>query len=202
MTHLKQKQRYSPDVHITDEGIVEKTYRNKALPLKIMGIIFIWWESFIYSKIQGIEGVPRFLGNPDIYTMHITFMGGENLRNTLRKPEAHYFTKLSEILRKTHSRSIVHLDMRNRRNYGIDDEGKPYLIDFAPSLYLPFGINRILAWIDRLGIVKIKAKLCPELLTADEKTRLVIGNLLSSLWIPKKAFNLAKSFFRNIGALI
>jgi len=202
MTRLKQKQRYSPDVHITDGGIVEKTYRGKVLPIRIMGSLFIMWESFIYSKIQGINGIPRFLGKPDIYTLHISYMGGENLRNTHVKPDAEYFNMLAEILKQTHGRSIVHLDMRNRRNYGIDENGNPYLIDFAPSLYLPFGLNRALTWIDRLGMLKVKAKLCPEVLSGDEKRKLIIGNVLSFLWLPKKAFNLSKSLLRCLRSLI
>jgi hypothetical protein len=201
MTRLKQKQRYSPDVHITDNGVVEKTYRDKVLPLRLIGCLFIFWESFIYSKIQGIEGIPRFLGKPDIYTMHISYMGGENLRNTKKKPDADYFENLKEILKQTHDRCIVHLDMRNRRNYGIDENGNPYLIDFAPSMYLPFNMNKALTWIDRLGMLKVKAKLCPELLNAHENRNLLIGNVLSSLWLPKKAFNLSKSFFRFLGSL-
>jgi hypothetical protein len=129
-------------------------------------------------------------------------MGGDNLRNTLIKPDAEYFNELSEILKQTHARSIVHLDMRNRRNYGIDLDGKPYLIDFAPSLYLPFGINKALTWIDRLGLLKVKAKLRPELLSSMEKRNLLVGNFLSTLWLPKKCFNICKSLCKRILALI
>ena len=67
MTKLKQRQRYSPDVHVTDEGVVEKTYRAKALPLRMVGAVFILWESFIYSKLKGVEGIPLFLASL-IYT--------------------------------------------------------------------------------------------------------------------------------------
>jgi tRNA A-37 threonylcarbamoyl transferase component Bud32 len=117
MTILKQRQRYSPDVHITDEGTVEKTYREKALPLRLFGALFIFWESFIYSKLNGVEGIPRFIGKPDIYSLQISFMGGENLRETLRKPDPSYYEKLGEIISLMHERDVVHIDMRNRRNY-------------------------------------------------------------------------------------
>jgi hypothetical protein len=198
MTKLKQRQRYSPDVHVTDEGMVEKTYRTKAFPLRIFGALFIFWESFIYSKLNGIDGIPRFLGKPDIYSLHISFMGGKNLRETSRKPDASYYEKLGRIITCMHERDVVHIDMRNRRNYGIDEEGKPYLIDFSPSLYIPWPktIKKMLTPLDWLGMLKIKGKVSPELLTEKETKSMKFGCFLSSLWLPKKIFNLMKTSFR------
>ncbi len=204
MTKLKQRQRYSPDVHITDEGVVEKTYRNKALPLRLIGSLFIFWESFIYSKLNGIEGIPRFIGRPDIYSLHISFMGGTNLRETSRVPDQSYYEKLGEIISRMHERDVVHIDMRNRRNYGIDETGMPYLIDFSPSLYIPRPrtLKKLLSRLDWFGMLKIKGKITPELLTCTETRAMKFGCFLSSLWLPKKVFNFMKSSFRLLHSVL
>jgi hypothetical protein len=204
MTKLKQRQRYSADVHITDEGVVEKTYREKALPLKVFGALFVFWESFIYSRLNGVEGIPIFICKQDIYSLHLSFMGGTNLRETSRKPDASYYEKLGKIISCMHERDVVHIDMRNRRNYGIDEEGNPYLIDFSPSLYIPWPktLKKLFTLFDWLGMLKIKGKISPELLTDKETRAMKIGCFLSSLWLPKKLFNFMKSSFRLLHSVL
>ena len=131
-------------------------------------------------------------------------MGGKNLRETSIKPDASYYERLGKIISSMHERDVVHIDMRNRRNYGIDEEGKPYLIDFSPSLYIPWPktLKKILTYLDWFGMLKIKGKVSPELLTDKERRSMKFGCFLSSLWLPKKLFNLMKSSFRLLHSVL
>ncbi len=125
-TSLKRKRLYGPDVHlIYQDGapLVEKTYRNKPWLVKKSGSLLVRWETYIYSKIKGVTGIPDVIQSPDAYTITTTFMGGHDLRARGSKPDEAYFNNLEELIKAVHLQGVVHLDMRNRRNYGIDDDG-------------------------------------------------------------------------------
>lgn len=200
---LKKKRLYGPDVSMLSCGdyvLVEKTYRNRGVSVRILGMILVFWERFIYSRIQGIKGIPELMKSPDRYTLMTRFMGGKNLRDTAITPGRLYFEELTMLIQEMHARGVVHLDLRNRRNYGIDDDEKPYLVDFASSIYLPFPemLKRILSLIDWMGFAKVKKKLAPHLLSPRERRLLNIGNTLSSWWLPTKALRFIREVIKTM----
>ena len=200
---LKKKRLYGPDVRIINGNslpVVEKTYRNRSVPVRFIGMILTHWERYIYSKLQGITGIPALLPSPDRYTLLTKFMGGSNLREVSKTPDKSYFSALETLIREMHTRGIIHLDLRNRRNYGIDEKGNPYLVDFASSLYIPMPakLRSVLCLIDWMGFLKVKEKLMPSLITVEEKKLLHLGNSLSSLWFPAKAVQGLRSAVKNV----
>ncbi len=199
---LKKSRVYGPEVSLIrtpTAAVVEKTYRDKILPVRLSGLFLTFWENLIYRRLAGIPGIPTVLPRKDRYSLVTTYMGGENLRETQRKPSSRYFEDLAAIIRAMHGRGVVHLDLRNRRNYGIDPAGNPYLIDFATSLYLPFpaGLRHLLGRIDWMGYTKIKAKLRPDLLTEAEIRRFRKGSRLSSLWLPDRLISRLKKSLKK-----
>jgi hypothetical protein len=200
---LKKKRIYGPDVsliHVDSRLLVEKTYRNKAWPVRIVGILLVSWEAFIYSRLKGISGIPMLTGRPDRYTLLTTYMGGENLKATTKKPDSAYFEKLSRIIEQMHQRGVLHLDLRNRRNYGIDPSGIPYLVDFASCLYVPWPLKLrdIIASIDWMGFLKVKKKVCPDIITNEEMRKLALGKTLSNLWLPGRAARSIRDMIRRL----
>ncbi len=200
---LKRKRLYGPDVLLTIQGdarLVVKTYRNRPWPVRMAGSLLIGWETYIYSKLNGIPGIPAVVKSPDAYTLTTTFMGGHNLRDRGETPGEAYFRHLEGLIHEVHAHGVVHLDMRNRRNYGIDDAGMPYLVDFASSFYTPFKgpVWRMLCRIDQMGYLKVKAKLNPALLSSEEKRQNSLGRTLSRLWFPSKVLPLFRDLFRRI----
>jgi hypothetical protein len=202
---LKKKRSYGPDVSMIHHGqslLVEKTYRNRGLPVRIAGILLVFWERFIYSKLQGMAGIPQLMSGADHYTLMTRFMGGDNLRETGTPPDEAYFTALTRLIEEMHARGVIHLDLRNRRNYGIDEKGNPYLVDFASSMYIPFSktLVRIFALIDWMGYVKVKQRLAPAMITEQENKLLSIGNTLSSWWLPTKALRMVRDIVKKLRA--
>lgn len=200
-TPLKKARPYGPDVILTTRGdlrLVRKTFKNRNLPVRLLGTVLIAWERFIYSRLQGLQGIPQLAGEQDHYTITTTFMGGQNLRETKQLPDEDYYVKLERLINAMHARGVRHLDLRNRRNYGLDDEGNPYLVDFASCLYVPWrrSTRDFLAEIDRMGFLKVKAKTNPEFVSADEHRRLERGNRLSDLWLPGKLPELLRRLAR------
>ena len=202
-TPLKKKRLYGPDVHLVRRGgqpLVEKTYRGRPLPVRMAGRLLVKWEAFIYARLQGIPGIPSVVPSDDPCTLTTTFMGGHNLKTRERIPGATYFEHLELLISAVHDRGVIHLDMRNRRNYGMGDTGEPYLVDFASSIYLPWKgpLWRLLCSIDRMGYLKVKAKLNPGLLTHDDRQGYSRGKILSRLWLPPRLLR----FFRDLFARI
>ena len=202
-TQLKKKRIYGPDVHLIrreDAAVVEKTYRRRPCLVRAAGSVLVCWEGFIYSKLKGLPGIPGVVQSPDVYTLTTTFMGGHNLKTKNRIPGETYFTHLERLIEAVHARGVIHLDMRNRRNYGMDEEGMPYLVDFATSIYTPFKgpVWRLLCKIDWMGYLKVKAKLNPDLLSARENRRHALGTALSRLWLPSKVIPSTRRLFRRI----
>lgn len=188
---LKKYRRYGPRVHlIAREGcaVVEKTYREARLPVRLLGTVLIAWERFIYSRLAGMEGIPGLMPSPDRLTLTTRFMGGTNLKEADRIPGMPYFDSLKRLITAMHQRGVIHLDLRNRRNYGIDDEGRPYLVDFATCLYIPWNtkVRKVLEAIDWMGFAKVKRKLQPGLLDSREKEMYSLGTTLSSWWLPTR----------------
>ena len=194
---LKKPRPYGPDVVLIDTlngPVVSKTYRRRALVVRLIGRLLVARESFIYSKPQGIAGIPPLYPAPDSCTLVTGYMGGANLRETEFKPEAAYFRRLETLIDAMHDRGVIHLDLRNRRNYGIDADGHPYLVDFATAVYLPGQgwLFRQLKRIDRAGSLKVKGKLAPELLNEGELVRRDRGQRLSRLWLPGRLKDLLR----------
>ncbi len=199
---LKKKRPYGPDVNLVYQdgaALVEKTYRDKPWSVKKAGLLMVRWETYIYSKLKGITGIPRVIQSPDAYTITTTFMGGHDLKDAGSKPDEAYFKNLEELIKTVHIKGVVHLDMRNRRNYGMDDEGMPYLVDFATSLYTPLKgpLWRMLCRIDWMGYLKVKARLNPMLLSRQENMQHTMGNALSRLWFPSKIVPFLRGLFRR-----
>ncbi|MEA3223022.1 MAG: hypothetical protein U9P49_07645 [Thermodesulfobacteriota bacterium] len=200
---LKKVRIYSPDVVLIKCGgidAVEKTYRNRILPVRLFGICLIAWEAYIYSKLNGVSGIPRLIAKPDPVSIIITYIKGENLRETKEIPDRQYFTRLAGIIEQMHKRGVIHLDLRNRRNYVIDDEGLPYILDFGSCLYIPWPgfLRDVLAKIDWMGFLKIKCKLAPGFVTRQEEYSLNMGIGLSRLWIIGKAPKFLRNIIRNL----
>ncbi|UCD86518.1 MAG: hypothetical protein JSV01_01715 [Desulfobacterales bacterium] len=200
---LKKRRIYGPDVslmRLDGRYVVEKTYRNRAWFVRMMGTVLVSWEAFIYSRLKGISGIPKLLNRPDRYTLVTSYMGGENLKTTTQKPDALYYENLSNIIEELHRRGVYHLDLRNRRNYGIDANGIPYLVDFASCLWIPWRgkLKDIVGSIDWMGFVKVKGRLNPELISNEERKRLAMGETMSSLWLPGRATRLIRDMIRYV----
>jgi hypothetical protein len=206
MTHqdLKKYRRYGPRVHlIARDGyaVVEKSYSEAMLPVRIMGLFLIAWERFIYSRLAGLQGIPDLLPSPDRLTLVTRFMGGTNLKEARHAPGAPYFDSLRQLIASMHQRGVIHLDLRNRRNYGIDEQGRPYLVDFATCLYVPWRLppRKVFEAIDWMGFAKVKHKIQPRLLDQQEERMLSLGTRLSSWWLPTRMLRFIRNMVKNRG---
>ncbi|MBI4446104.1 MAG: DUF374 domain-containing protein [Acidobacteria bacterium] len=165
-------------------AIVER--RGKMLVLKdfsashfliryTLGVFLAAWESRAYRGLEGVSGVPRFIGRASAHGLLLELVKGTNVSQAGAPTlEEHFFTALSRILESIRESGILHFDVA--RNVMVTDEGRPCLLDFGSSVTLPTWlgpINRCLANLRRLydtrAVAKLKRRIAPHLLTNEEE---------------------------------
>lgn len=146
-------------------------------------------EYLAFERLKGIKGIPDAPFLLDEYAVCYEFISGKTLKET--PPESisdDYFFLLEELVEKMHAENLVHLDIRNRRNILVTDDGKPALLDFQTSLNLkriPKFLHSLLKDIDYSGVYKNWNRVKPQLLDSKRKARLAALNKKRSLWLFK-----------------
>jgi serine/threonine protein kinase len=93
------------------------------------------------------------------------------------------------VLKEIHSRGVVHLDLRHKGNILVSEKGLPFLIDFNSSFsfkengFFHRFFFPILRWVDYGGLLKLKERVSPSLMTTEELSFLKRFNRLRKLWI-------------------
>lgn len=160
-------------------------------------------ETRIYRHLAGVEGVPAFRGRIDGFAFAVDFVDAADLKLRRRKSlPGRVFDRLAELHAALHERGVVHLDAHQRKNILLTGEGKPFLVDFATSLYLGRGwfsrraLIPLLAQADRLGLQKLRARYSADRPPPDEAQRHRIRWLLGWLW-PYTALRRLKRIIRR-----
>ncbi len=153
-----------------------------------LGLWLIHKEWKIYSRLKGIQGVPQAVERIDRFAFAMEFVPGRPIqRGDTLQPS--FFLNLEQMLEQVHKRGVVHLDLRHKGNILISEKGEPFLIDFNSSFYFKEkGFFRrllfpILRWVDHGGLLKLKERGAPELMTREETDSLRRFNRLRKLWI-------------------
>lgn len=181
-----------PDLHRVEvEGrtLMVKDVRRKNLFFRwTLGLWLIHKEWKIYSRLKGIQSVPQPLGRIDRFAFAMEFVPGRSIQRG-EKLQPSFFSHLEQVLREIHQRGIVHLDLRHKGNILISERGEPFLIDFNSSFSFkekgPFRrfLFPILRWVDYGGLLKLKQRVSPSLMTPEELSFLKRFNRLRRLWI-------------------
>jgi hypothetical protein len=156
-------------------------------------------ECRIYRRLADTPGVPAFRGRLGPFAFAVDYVEGRTLKDADRaemRPEV--FDRLGRLFDAIHRRGVVHLDSHQKTNILLAPGGRVYLLDFATALYLGTGWlgRRVLVPLfgrpDRWGVLKLKARYCPDALTDAERRRLARAERLIGLWPPQWVRALAK----------
>ncbi len=161
----------------------------------VAGVPFEWLGRYLtrrearhYELLRGTPGVPNFLGTAGRTGFMHEFVPGRVLgrRDEVRTA---FFDELETLLDAVHGRDMAYVDLNKRQNIIVGDDGKPYLIDFQISAWLPRrGWRGLLPvqWLlhrfqraDRYHFLKHKRRIRPDLLTDAERAE--VERL--SIWI-------------------
>jgi hypothetical protein len=149
-----------------------------GLPLAWLGTIFADHEFAVMQRLSNLPGIPRVLARYGKTGVIYQYIEGRSLKELKDLPDD-FFDQLLVLLRRIHARNVVYLDMNKRCNILLGADGRPHLIDFQISLYLdgqgplcePLSayLRRTLRQADIYHLFKHKRRLCPHLLTDEER---------------------------------
>ena len=152
-----------------------------TVPMRWLGSYLTRREVRVYAQMQGVPGVPRLIGPVGTAGFLHAFVPGHPLGRYEQVSDT-FFDELFALLQAMHARHIAYVDLNKRQNILVGEDGKPYLIDFQISLFLPpTGWRRLPPVRSLLGrfqqadwyhCLKHKRRLRPDLLTVAERARL------------------------------
>lgn len=164
----------------TGEGLavlkLQRTFPLFGLPMQWLGAMVARHEIAIFQKLQGIDGIPEFIGciGPTGY-MH-AFVPGADLAPEF-EPDATFFARLHELLAAIHNRHVAYVDTNKRENILFGADGRPHLIDFQISFNC--SKNEKSFWLKRRVLARLqvedwyhfykhKTRLCPQACTPED----------------------------------
>lgn len=121
------------------------------------------------------SGDVRVAGRPARHCVAHAFVPGRPLaRHHALAPD--FFPSLEALLQRVHARGIAYVDLHKRENVLVGDDGRPYLIDFQISLWLPQCgptgvVLRLLQRCDAYHLAKHVRRGCLDLGVASERPR-------------------------------
>jgi predicted Ser/Thr protein kinase len=176
-------------VEVRDQTLMVKDVRRKSFFSRwTLGLWLIHKEWKIYFRLAGIKGIPKAGERIDRFAFAMEFVSGRPIERGETFPPS-LFSDLERLLRDVHSRGVVHLDLRHKGNILLSEEGEIYVIDFNSSFsFRGKGLFRrflfpILRWVDYGGLLKLKQRVSPSLMTPEELSFLRRFNRLRRLWI-------------------
>lgn len=171
-----------------------------------MGRLLLAREFRIYRRLEGIDGVPRAHRMLDPDGLLIEYVDGlpvtrRSVRAGALVPSAEFCDACARLVAQLHARGVVHLDLRNRRNFLFDARNRPYVVDFASALRVPawapfrHALMSLLGVFDRAGVLKMKRRLSPGLLSPGEKRAIRRFEIIRAVLFPP---HLVRLFARRL----
>jgi serine/threonine protein kinase len=147
-----------------------------------------------YKALDGVEGVPHVYRRLDRDAFLIEYVEGVPLALKYigrdRKLTPELFETYGRLIDALHARGIVHLDLRNKKNFMLGPNDEAYIVDFASAIrvpdWLPFRgwFMKVLGSSDRTGLLKVKRRLAPDLMTDAERETLSRFETRRSIFLP------------------
>lgn len=157
-----------------------------GVPMAWMGELMARHEAGIYEELNGLPGVPRWVGRYGRTGIIHAFLEGHPLQRD-EKVGDDFFPRLEGLLAELHRRGIAYVDLEKRENILVCPDGSPGLIDFQISFrwaghgggrrsgwqrLVPAGLgDLLLAKLqqgDRYHVLKHRRRHRPDTLTAEQ----------------------------------
>ena len=181
------------DVLVVDLGqgpMIVKDFARSVWWLRWLGALQIAREASAYRKLEGVAGVPHFVGRIDRLAFAIERIDGDRLAFLRHTEEAgvRHLSALRTIVDAIHAKGVVHNDLRGRENVLLAKDGSLAVIDFAAAFHLTPGgflhrlLFRRLAATDEAALLKWKGILAPSTYTDADRAALARFERLRALW--------------------
>lgn len=139
-----------------------------------LGPLLIRREAQALQRLQAIQGIPRLIQRVDRRALLMAYVDARPWSR--QRPAAESYDLLDELVTAMHARGVAHCDLRAPSNILVDDEGRPYLVDFVARVHrgAPWNLvwNAVFAAFcraDRNALAKLKVRYAPALASARER---------------------------------
>lgn len=178
---------------VEENGVraVVKDFRSNGFLFRnIAGRFLIWREGKALRRLSGIKGVPSLYRIIDGVVLVMEEVPGRNLEEIQgqRKLPGEFFEEMKDLVDRFHQRGVAHCDLKRAPNTLVDPDGRPYIVDWAASIFMsefrffPFNhIFRRFLHDDYMAIVKLKLRHCPEAVSREESVRYAYKSRLEVL---------------------
>ena len=113
-------------------------------------------ECEAYSRLKGIEGVPRCYGMVADRFLVLEYVNGKPYREAEFKDREAWFRQLLATLRNIHARGVSHGDLKSKSNLMMTSRGKPCVLDFGTTVLEKKGFhpinNRMFEYLKQLDL--------------------------------------------------
>ncbi len=168
---------------VTPERVVVKFGRRQGfcgLPLAWVGRHLARREREVHRRIDGIEGIQRWVGRVSDTAFALEYLPGRPLDAVDPPPPPAFFDALRDLMEAVHAHGVAHADLNKRSNILVTPDDKPALIDFQICAFRPRRAwwpwralaRRIVAYLQRMDLYhlyKHKGRLAPEAMRQGER---------------------------------
>lgn len=209
--YIKQGAWNKADVLLVAAGggrVAVKDYAARWWPVRWSGAIQLSREARAYRRLEGVAGVPRWIGRIDRNAIAIEYVPGIRLPKFHKKHGGvpRVAERIRDLLASIHERGIIHGDLRSRDNILVTPGGDLYLIDFSSA-----GVFDLGSWWGRLlfarlrraeerALLKWKLALAPEEATVEERAQHERFARVRRWWPFNRKRDLARKRERGSGA--
>lgn len=189
---LQEGSYFKPEIRLyssDDERIVVKDILAMHPAIKLlMGRRTMRREKRVYERLDGLRGVPRYLGSLDADAFAMAFVEGDTLHRGMGAERLVPALKdLESVLAGIHGRRVVHLDLKQKRNVLVDSDNHVSVLDFQSAFCFGdhIGGRMLFAFLrkrDLAGIIKFRGRYIPETLTPSELKSYKFDQRLARLW--------------------
>lgn len=170
--------------------VIVKDFAGRGVVGRWLGRFQIAREARAYRWLEGVEGVPRFVGRIDPWALAIERVEGRQLAfvEVGASEGRRLHATLRAIVASIHARGVLHNDLRGRENVLLRPDGGLAVIDFAGAMRLRPGgwvhrlLFRVLSVADEAALLKWKGMLVPGEYTAEERAFLRRFGRWRALW--------------------
>lgn len=177
---------------VTVDGarVLVKDFRGRSAWARWVGRLQIAREASAYARLDGVEGVPAFVGRIDAWALAVEWVAAERLA-FVEIPHGHgpgLVARLRAIVDAIHARGIVHNDLRGRENVLVRPDGGLVIVDFAAAIHLTPGslahraLFGFLALADEAAFLKWKGMISPGTYTREDEAFLLKFERWRALW--------------------
>lgn len=177
-----------PDVVLVSCGrrqAVLKDYgRTRGWFSRLVAPVLIWREARALSTLDSVEGIPRLYRQLDARALLIEHCPATPWRKN--SPGDAAYRRLDELVGNMHAQGVAHCDLRGAGNILVDDQDRPYLIDFVSHIRRGRPWNLPWNWLfrrftiaDQSALAKLRMRQASHLATARDESLQNPSDLIS-----------------------